>query len=156
MLLLADLFNNDIIHNKYGQVDVIVESKHEAIQRILSMDIIRRLYIAFTKPNDDDLGSAEKQWIDRIDRWRVRKIQQNMTSTDKDGIAPDDEIKAFMNIARSNGKVLAKGYENEQKVLISTDDHPFIEMTTYNPNIETEFSIITRTSEKMIKKIKQV
>lgn len=118
------------------------------------MDLIRRIYIAFTKPNDDDLGSAERQWIERIDKWRVRKVQQNMTSTDKDGIAPDDEIKAFMNIARSNGKVLAKGYENEQKVLISTEDHPYIEMKTYNPSLETESSVMARISEQMIKKIK--
>ncbi len=157
MLLMDDLFKNKIISNEYGKVDVIVESTREAIRRILAMDIIRRLYIDFTKPNDDTLGSAEQQWLDKIEKWRVRKIQQNMTSTDEKGIdAADDEIKAFMNIARSNGKVLAKGYENEKKVFISTDDHPYIEMITYNPNAESESSVMRRTSEQMIKKIKQV
>lgn len=156
MVLIADLFKNDSVLKKYGQVDISVESMHEAIERILGISRLTQLYIAFSRPNDDDLGSIGKRIIERIDRQRIRKMEQTLTSSDKDGIAADDETKAFMNIARSNGKVWAKGYEDQQKVEISTVNHPFIGMKSYDPNIETEYNALLTISDQMLEKIKKV
>lgn len=154
-ILMSDLFKNDSALKKYGQVDISVESTHEAIEKILMIPRLTQLYIAFSRPNDDDLGSIGNRIIERIERQRIGKIEQTLKSSDKDGIAADDETKAFMNIAKSNGKIWAKGYDDQQRVEISTVDHPFIGMNSYDPKIETEYSALLATSDQMLGEIKK-
>lgn len=50
-----------------------------------------------------------------------------------EGLEPDEETKAFMNVARSNGEVRAVGYNEERRVEISTTEHPRIETRFYDP-----------------------
>jgi hypothetical protein len=154
MKLMNDLFKDDTIATKYGQVDVSVESTSEAIERILAIPRLTRLHIMFNRPNDDDLGGLAASLLQKIDNMNIRKLEQTATSTHEAGIKPDDETQALMKLALSNGRIEAKGYDAEQKVEISTDLHPFIEQTLYNPEIQTEHSALLETSEFMLRKIK--
>lgn len=43
-----------------------------------------------------------------------------------------------MNVARTNGKIIASGYDGEEKIEHSTVEHPVKERIKYDPEIETE------------------
>ena len=58
-----------------------------------------------------------------------------------------------MDIARSNGKVVAVGYEGDTRIEQSTINHPFISQTKYDPESETKFDAMLMASTGMLKKI---
>jgi len=148
--LVSSVFKHDKILKNYGIVDVTIETTREAIAKILAIPRLTKLNIIFSRPNDDDLGPLEQRLIERIDQQRIRRLEQNATSTDPQGINADEETKAFMKIARSNGSVYAKGYAGDQKIEISTVDHPVIGLTSYNPDLETDYDALLETSQQML------
>lgn len=128
-------FRQDYITNKYGSVDVIIESSFEAIDKILAIPMITNLQIIISKPNPDDFDGHESRFKARLDTIGASKVTEEYKARKGETLRPDDEIRTHMNIARSNGSVRAEGYDlADQKIVESTDPHPLIVVDTYDPN----------------------
>ena len=57
-----------------------------------------------------------------------------------------------MEVARSNGKVYAEGYDGETKVVHSTDKHPIKDRTKFDPDIELRTTSMIEFSMDLLKK----
>jgi len=153
-LLLESLFSESDIYEQFGTVDVEVQSTKEAINKILSIPKLTRLSIDFSFPNADDLSDTERKVLKRYEERRIRKHSQVSTTTHEKGIKPDQDMEAKMNIARSNGRVIAIGYDGEKKIKYSTKNHPLIEHIRYDPDFDTVYDAMLMASTGMIKKIR--
>lgn len=151
--LITSLFSQKPIYEKYGQVDVNVVSTKEVIERILLIPRITRLNIDFTMPNPDDLGEIEKKIQDRLESQNIRRIKNEATSTHQEGVKPDSETKALMSMALQNGEVTVTGYEGAQKKILSTKDHPLIQLFYYNPKSQNRLNAMLLASAAMIGRI---
>ena len=152
--LLSALFSNTKIAKEFGEVDIDIESTKEAINRILSIPKMTRLEIIFRRQNDDLLEGAREKVAKRLERQGIRRLNQVATTTDDEGIKPDEETKALMDLARSNGKVIGIGYDGEQKMVRSTEYHPLKDSEMYSPGFDNRLDVMARISTAMISRIK--
>ena len=82
----------------------------------------------------DDLENGMKL---RLERMHADMYMQTIKS-EHASIEPDDILKKYMDVARSNGKVEVRGRnESGKSVTESTEYHPLEVKTSYNQNIET-------------------
>lgn len=153
--LLEGLFQHHNIIQKYGKVDVEVVSSTEVIEKILKIPFLTKLEIMVTRPNGDDISDQEKKILKRMEKQGVRTLKEITTSEKNEGIKPDDDTKALMKVALSDGSVNAIGYEGAIRVTESTDPHPLTERIRYNPDKQTVFQAIMAASSQMLEKIKR-
>jgi hypothetical protein len=147
---MASVFSDDHVREEFGQVDVEVVSSREAIDRILSIPRITSLDIRFTVPNDDIGYRNAEEILRRFEEMNIRSHTQRLTSNSEEGLAPDDELKAEMDIARENGRVTATGMDGEERVERSTEEHPLRQKEHYNPDVETETDAMLRAFVTML------
>ena len=152
--LLLGLFAVDEVYQEFGKVDIEIESTKEAIKKILSIPRITKLAIDFSFPNPDDLSEATQKVLKRFKKQNIRRHKQVSTTTHDDGIQPDDETKSLMDVARSNGKVTATGYDGDMKIIRSTVDHPYVSQAEYDPESETLFDAMLLASTGMLNSIR--
>ena len=152
--LLRKLFSERAIFHEFGEVDVDIESTKEAIKSILKIPRMTRLQIVFHRPNDDQLIGARKRVAKRLEDQGIKHLDQIATTTDKDGLSPDIDTKALMDLARSNGKVIGVGYDGEQKIILSTEEHPLKKAEKYYPDIENRLHVMARIATALIYRIK--
>lgn len=148
--LLIALFSSESIFNKFGQVDVEIESTKELIQKIMDIPRLTRLSIDFSFPNNDTLDEADKKVLDRFRERNVRRHKQVSTTTDPDGIQIDKETQSLMNIGRSNGNVAAVGYEGEKRLMLSTRDHPLEYEFKFDTDHEIKYDAMLMVATAMI------
>lgn len=130
--LLAGFFKEPKILKKYGDVDVEIESSREVIEKILRIPSLTKLEIIFTRPNGDDVSAQKKRFLERLEKQGIRRIHEVATSPKTEGIKPDEETLAMMELAVSNGKVNAVGYAGEERIEESTVPHPLIVREDYS------------------------
>lgn len=147
---LAGLFSDEKIKKKFGLVDVEIETSIEAIERILKIPTITKLNIYFTRPNGDDHAEIEEKFLKRIAEQKARKLELLLTSDKDDGLEPDAETIAMMNVAVSNGEVVAEGFSGDDKVIESTEHHPFIHRELYDRNRHTFFAAMYNISSGLL------
>lgn len=151
--LCRNLFSEKSIMEEFGQVDISLEATDQVIKQILSIPRITNLSINFTRPNNDDTTGHRDAIQKRIEAQNLRSLKQTLTTTDKEGILPDEETKALMEIARSNGHVTATGYAGKKKIEYSTTRHPIKKRMKYDPEIQTQTSAMIELSNNLIEKI---
>lgn len=152
--LLLNLFSNEVIKRKYGNIDVEIESSKEVIERILKIPSLTKLDISFTRPNDDDIGDLETKIFRRIENQNIRKFHQTISSPKEDGIEPDDETVALMHLATSNGQVDAVGYSGEEKIIESTKPHPLLVREKFDPDKITSLRFLMNISSDILRKLR--
>ncbi len=150
----AELFHNEKIRKKYGTVDVEVESSEEVIERILKIPSLTKLDISITRPNGDVLSDQEEEILKRMEKQKIRRLHETMTSPKEDGIEPDDKTIALMKVATSNGRVDAVGYAGEERVEESTRPHPYIERDKYDPEKTTLLRAMINLSSVIVRKFR--
>lgn len=144
------------IRKRYGRVLVDIEWEKEVIKKILEIPTITKLEIQISRPNPDDIAELEDEVIRRMDRQKVNRWTETLSGTKSEGIEPDNVTVSMMNIASSNGKVSAKGYDLEgSPVDESTDPYPFKERTTYNPNTSNFFNTMIDLTSKLLPHIRR-
>ena len=135
--LLKSLFSDPSIALLFGEVDINIESSKEAIKIILDTFRLTKLSIKYSRPNADDVTKEADRLIKRFNRQNIRKVSTEYSSTDPEGIKADEETKALMDVALTNGYVNSQGYDVDgKKEIHSTKDHPVIIPLVYEPNIE--------------------
>lgn len=131
--LLDGLFSANEITSEYGLVDVEVESSKEVITLIKSIPVLSKLDIIISRPNVDDISGLKGRIYKRYEKLNLRKVHIHYDSDKNDGMTLDDESLALMDLGTSDGVVSAEGYDNCEKIEVSTKDHPFIKREKYDP-----------------------
>ncbi len=155
--MLSGLFGHPDIAKKYGQVDIEIESSTEAIDKILSIPAKTRLEIRISIPNGDDTSSEEQRVIDRLRRQNARTITETYTALKEVGLEPDEDTITLMRVAKSNGYIKASGYgEDEKKIEHSTESHPLLTPTYYNPDTTSGREAMLSMSAELLASIARI
>lgn len=125
---LKNLLNRSFLIQKYGPVDVSVETDAKSLEAIQNMDRLEKLCIRVTLPNDDDISSKKSIFVSRMRKQGARRLDEIFKAERGESLKPDEETKAHMELALSNGFVMASGKENGKKIIKKSSEYP-IELT---------------------------
>jgi hypothetical protein len=152
--MLSAIFAHEEIAQKNGSVDVIVESSHESIERILKISRKTKLTIKISKPNPDEGSDDEKRVLEKMGMQNADRMEHVLVTKNKDGLKPDDDTQILMRTARSNGVVLAEGRDEEgQKVEESTQEHPYTATDSYDPDHMEILEAVRRLAYSVVKEV---
>lgn len=152
---LEGLFYSEFLHKKYGDVNVIAEKSVDLVDAILKIKHLTKLSISMSLPNGDDVSKQKKRVLDRLKQEKAKKYQVQITGDKDDGLKPSDETKAIMEIATSNGKISAEGYDVTGKVSVSTSDYPVKLKDSYHKKTESSLMALFRVAAASIGKFTQ-
>jgi len=147
---LYRLLNHPDLFEKYGEVNVYTENNVEVVADILRIPSLTKLDIAITLPNDDDISQQMKRLTEKYQQERIKKVQHTLTGYKENGLAPDEETQAMMQLAVSNGKITAVGYYEEERVVISTTEHPAIIKDAHASATESKLQALARIARNNI------
>lgn len=149
--LIIALLYNSTISDQFSQIDVCVETSRQALERILKIERLSSIDISFTIPNNDAINESDVSlMVERIENQYIQTFKQELKSNSERGIKPDKDTKTYMEIARSNGVVSVKGYENETRVEFSTKDHPLKKTIKYDQRETNQLDALIRASVTML------
>lgn len=136
--LLEVLFSNSIVEEKFGTIQVEVETDEDTIDKIINAPRKKTLFVEFTIPNGDHLSDLSKKVLDRAKSMNLASYNEAYKSIADRELLIDDEAKAKIQIAASNGHVTLKSYDNHGKIaVISTKDYPLETTIEYDENRST-------------------
>lgn len=152
--LFLEMFSESDIVKKYGPVDVHMEKDSEAIESILSVPRKTELRIFITRPNPDDLSAQKQRVLDRLIGQGVRSQEEVLKGSRDPGIEPDADTLLLMEVANSNGKVEAVGYDGKRKIEQSTETHPLRKTDYYDPKDMTLVQKLQEMAQFLMNKLK--
>lgn len=133
---LQSIFAADHIRLKYGDIAVTVEMDDSGMEAIHRLDSLERLTVRVTLPNSDDLSPEKASFVRRMESQGIARVDETLKALDKRGIKPDAKTKALMELAQSNGFVVATGMEGGKRVTRKSSDFPFSDSEKYNQDGE--------------------
>jgi hypothetical protein len=159
---LSTLFVDARIVDEYKGIAVNLEPDRGTLARIFGMRKINQLVIDLTNPPNpgDDLSDAEREALERIQMESLEN--QNLSSATtilrgepEGGVKPDRNTRALAQIAQSNGKVEATGYElgTKRAVTVSTTERPLEESIVYNPEKEPRGTAFSQLVGRLMRKL---
>lgn len=147
--LFESLFYTEEIIEKFGPVGVTVLPHQEGVEQIINWGRAERIEIRIKPPNPDD-EDLEERIERRMASMNVSRWDQDFRASEDNALSPDDELKASMRVAARNGHVLAVGYEQGQRLELSTKDVPLLVDGSYDPAAELHFDAFKRTADDAI------
>jgi len=109
----------------FGRVEVTAVPRADAVDEMLAIHRITKLLMEFKRPNADDDDELERQILEKMEKRKVNRWRNQMTSSAEEGIVADDELKAEARVAADNGNVEVVGYDaSGNKVTESTEKKP--------------------------------
>jgi hypothetical protein len=144
----------------FEEINVVVSPSSESLDRIFKLPNLRKLEININRPNPDDLDAEEDKIFKKLDNQNAKKQEFVLTAIPKQGIVPDKDTKILARVAANNGSVMATGYDaEEQRVFISTEDHPWEHTVQYNPDLHPGLDVFKNTvlevAPKFTKRLKK-
>ena len=133
---LSKLFNDKSLQEKYGEVNVTVEIDTKGMEAIERMERLERLFIRVHLPNGDDLSKEQEAFIERMKNQKASVVDENIKASKNEHITPDKQTKALMELAKSNGFIIARGIENGEKVTKKSSEYPVEYKSSYEPKEE--------------------
>lgn len=131
-------FLNPDVEERFGPIEVTAEPQTDALERIFSINQLKRLSISLVPPNADDHDEEEERLLRRLRDQNAREHNEELVAEKGKSLNPDDETRTTARVAKSNGYVEAKGRdENNDPDSYSTKEHPMIERAEYDPDTET-------------------
>lgn len=146
---LQQLFNEVSQKHNTPLVEVTVIPDAAAVDEILSIHRLTKIFFEFKRPNADDADEVEKRIMDRMKARRVNRLREEMTSKDPNGIKTDQDLMAEAQAAAHNGHVEAHGYDAiGMPQSESTKAKPAKYLQVLNEAVETVWNVLARISSK--------
>lgn len=133
---LRSLLNTPELSEEFGKVTVFAETSIQTLEEIEAIDVLQSLQIKVFLPNEDDPSYLEAEFVNRMKKQNARGISETLTAEKGQTIIPDNETKAHMKLALSNGTIIAKGIDNDKKVTKKSVDSPQEFLIPYSKTIE--------------------
>lgn len=147
--VLQQLFNEVSQNQNTPPVEVTVIPDDAAVDEVLNIHRITKLFFEFKRPNADDGADVAKRIMDRMKERRVNRLREEMTSKDPKGIKADPALKAEAEVAAHNGYVEASGYDaTGVSQSESTRAKPAKYPQLMDEAIETVWNVLGRVSGK--------
>lgn len=125
--IFTRLFSRELLGRDSPEVEVTVVPQADAVDRILRIPRLRKLYIRVTLPNPDTASPAARRRVfARLREAQARQLEETYTkSADSDHLVATPEIRETAEVAADNGYVRGEGRDpNGSKVEIATDRYP--------------------------------
>lgn len=152
--MLSVIFEDSMLVQEYGEIDITIEPSAETLQRIFSMPRLKNLVIEVTPPNPDDHEEAERKLFEKMGIIGADKQTIELTSNKPSGLKPDAELKTLAEIAQSNGKVSGRGEDEAGQIInVSTAEHPMLEKTEYNPKTQSRSEALISKALELLQRI---
>lgn len=153
---LSNLLNNPELFEKYGKVHIHIIPAMDKVDEILNNKTISYFSMLITRPNPDDVKSAEAKFKKRLQKLNAERQETTLVPPKGEALQLDQEEKVIAKVAAKNGFVEAKviNTESNRVETLSTKAHHFSETVVYNPETTDAFSQIKIKAPKIIKKIK--
>ncbi|HJE22919.1 MAG TPA: DUF4747 family protein [Methylorubrum populi] len=130
----------------YVEVDLIIEIN--SIDKIYSIQNLRRLEILISVPNGDDSTEDADELIERLEKVKAKRQLTIYTAANSDeGIKPDEQMKAQSEAALRHGYTRGEGRNGEEKISISTKSYPQRQIANLDSEataIDTAISVARR------------
>jgi hypothetical protein len=126
------------ITEEFGESVVTVMPKADTVSRILRSDKIVKIELRIDVPNPDDGRSAQRKWMERLNRMDAQSAAQEFVSKDDAFVKPDEQLTQAAKIAARSGYVAATVRDSGRSERISTVDTPYIHVHEYSTESQTE------------------
>lgn len=153
--VFQQLVQHPSIVQRFGSVTVSIQQEPAALERILDAPNLRYLSIEIYRPNAN-LGRLDRDWQDQMDAMRAKKLREELTADDRDGLRPSREIRDAAEVALSNGVVEGRVVENGLAETISTEDYPVAQTVVYNPDEESPLRAFIRASAHLVHRLAEL
>lgn len=118
------IFQMDGFFKTFDSLEVTVLPSNTALERVLSLNVVKKLEIFIKAPNPDDFAELESSMLRRMEEINVSTITE-VYRYDGESIRPDEEIMNDAKVAANNGYVSTEGKDEHGKsVKRSTVDIP--------------------------------
>ncbi len=145
--LFKRLFSAQSVIDRYGDIDVTIMPNKDTLNTILKSKTIRSLRILVKKPNPDRGAEAERQFMARLERLNVRRVDSTYVADRQAAIAPDVELRDEARIASKNGRVDAVLLHEGRRHTVSTVDTPFVYTHEYDDRGTPEWDAFAHACE---------
>ncbi|MCL1076500.1 DUF4747 family protein [Shewanella dokdonensis] len=153
---LHTLFNQKSLQDKYGVVDVTHIPEKEQLEKALMIPFKEMVEMTFTRPNPDNLEEAEANFLNRMDKLNVAKLEQSYKAVKGMAIEMDPDMIQDAKISARNGTLMIKGKDEASKpVKFSTVDHPLRHIEYYDPKQQITFDVLVGISQRLKDVIKR-
>jgi|GEM_PF-2805984 hypothetical protein len=126
---LAEMVTRDDFVKAFGQVNITVEPNQDALPQLLALPRKRTIKIMLSLPNGPDaLETIGGRIKSRYERMNLARVEERYVGQSGGEIVPDDDLKATMGLAASNGYAEVE-YIGEKGRLesMSTKEYPLRE-----------------------------
>ncbi len=131
------LLNQPILRNEFGEIVVTPEPERDSLRKILAIPKLRRLEMQISPPNPDDFEEFEQEVKDRLKAQNAKRMDISLVASRGEILVPDEQTQALAEVAKSNGRVIGRGLDDEGHVVeLSTKQHPILETAEYDPDLE--------------------
>lgn len=106
---LNGLFSQPQIKRKYGEVELTISPDSEKIELILSMPILRQLFLHIRRPNPDDFGEDEKAVLESMDDQLMEEMNFHYKALKGQGISPSEKTRTLAHTLRTMARSQLSG-----------------------------------------------
>jgi hypothetical protein len=147
--LVRGLLEHPKILQEFGQPSVSLVQRKEGLERLFSIDRIKRIDIELEKPNadvfDDDLEEKLEEYLKESN---TQKLTISYIAESGKSIVATPSIKRVSEAALENGSVSVRGRDEGVAVSRSSRDFPEVLQETYDPDLTTEQQAFDRMIAK--------
>jgi hypothetical protein len=148
------LLNDPRLTKQFSPVNVTLEQEPTKLEAIFSLHYLRELQIEIKRPNADTDEGIEKEILDQMRAEHAAKQTVILDAEHNQSLKPSETTKAKARIAVSNGKVVARGRDDQDMAReLDTEQHPRIETFDINQDKQPFLTKLIDQAEKWLKKI---
>ena len=147
--LVKDTLNfPSALEQGFPVAEVTLCQSREEIERLLASPHLKKLEIAYGRPNPDDHAELEKEILRTMEKQGADLFGEHLISTSSGRfLSPDDNTKAKARVASRNGFVYAEEIIDGKKLKTKTSEHP-AEFSTLAPIHQEDLASIVRRSSQ--------
>lgn len=151
--ILEQLFRGEEVEKEFGRVEITIEPSLETLGEILTLPKLRKLELDITPPNPDDFADFERDLFEELDQQNAGSLRFELTAAGGETLVPNEKTKKLAMVAQSNGKVVGIGGGRGKTRMLSTTQHPFEVVGSYDPTTQ---SLSNAVFEKAVEIARQI
>lgn len=137
----------------FGELTVTVQPEKGVTEEFFKIGQISLIELEIHKPNPDDHDELEEEIMERLKELNAAKEKRQYIAAGREGLKPDERLKALAALAAENGEVYVKGKTDGQTVELSTKDRPLKAPASYNPDMQTESDALLEKAHQLHREI---
>lgn len=146
--MLEGLIAPLVREGRFPQVEVTPLPEVGALERMLAVHTLKKLFIELKRPNSDGGEDEQARWQRKLERQNAKRLNVELTAAHNASIALDEDTRSLAHAAARNGKVQIQGRDSTgSRVVESTEAHPLIETVMLDSDLETVQDVLRRLAD---------